>query len=151
MTFDLVLVGCTKRKRDEPARARDLYDESPLFRRRRRVARESGKRWAILSAEHGLVDPDERLEPYDTHISDVETTPWATRVLARLSRQLDDGDRVLILAGGRDYVDPLVPWLENWGCSVETPLRSLPPGKQFNVLDDLLADEPAPTHGGEQA
>jgi hypothetical protein len=36
--------------------------------KRRSYAESTGQPWAILSAEHGLVDPDQTLEPYDRYL-----------------------------------------------------------------------------------
>lgn len=58
------LVGCVKSKRGTAAPARDLYT-SALFRGRRRYVELTCDRWFILSARHGLVEPEEILEPYD--------------------------------------------------------------------------------------
>lgn len=136
--FDVALVGCTKRKRDEAAEAGDLYDESPLFRRRRRIAREHAGLWGILSAEHGFVHPATELEPYNTHIRDVDTEAWSAEVLGDLADLVGAGDRVVILAGGQDYVDPVRAPLRELDVDVAAPLRKQPPGIQFNILDDLM-------------
>ena len=54
----LLLVACVKEKLAAPAAARDLY-VSPLFKKEREYAERAGLPWFILSAEHGLVAPDE--------------------------------------------------------------------------------------------
>lgn len=64
---DYVVVGCGKRKATEPRPARDLYTGS-LFTAARRYAEASFLPWRILSAKHGLVDPDQVLEPYDAQL-----------------------------------------------------------------------------------
>jgi hypothetical protein len=53
----VILLGCVKSKLDNRAKARDLYC-SPLWRGRRAYAEASGLPWLILSAKHGLVEPD---------------------------------------------------------------------------------------------
>jgi hypothetical protein len=58
------LLGCVKEKAYEPRRSRDLY-LSTLFEGRRAYVERSCDQWWILSAEHGLVSPDEGLAPYD--------------------------------------------------------------------------------------
>lgn len=138
---EVVLVGCTKTKREHPAEARDLYDESPLFRKRRRVARIRGDWWNILSAEHGLVRPENWLEPYDTYIGNVDSEAWAEKVLATL---LDDlarhDDPTVTIFAGKKYVDPLVPELEAEGYEVLDPLRGLMPGQRMSKLDDMAEE-----------
>lgn len=136
--FDVALVGCTKRKRDEPTQAADLYDESPLFRRRRRIALDHAGQWAILSAEHGLVHPATELGPYNTHIRDIDVDEWVAEVLRDLAPLVGAGDRVVILAGAQDYVDPVRAPLRELEVDVAAPLRKQPPGIQFNILDDLM-------------
>ena len=89
---DIVLISCSKTKLDHPAAARDLYD-SPLFRQSRAYAVASGRPWFILSAEHGLVGPDEWLAPYERYLPD---TP------AELPRRLGPlGGRAPRSPGGR--------------------------------------------------
>jgi len=138
---DVVLVGCTKTKREYPAEARDLYDESPLFRKRRCVARLRGDWWGILSAEHGLVRPENWLEPYDTYIGNVDSEGWAEKVLDVLLDDLarHDDPSVRIFAG-KKYVDPLVPDLEAEGYEVLDPLRGLMPGQRMSKLDDMAEE-----------
>ena len=138
---DVVLVGCTKTKRDYSAEARDLYDESPLFRKRRRVARIRGDWWGILSAEHGLVRPENWLDPYDTYIGNVDSEAWGEKVLDVLLDDLarHDDPSVTIFAG-KKYVDPLVPGLEAEGYEVLDPLCGLIPGQRMSKLDDMAEE-----------
>lgn len=138
VAHEIVLVGCTKTKRDSPALARDLYDESPLFRKRKVLARRRGQEWAILSAEHGLVRPGDWLEPYDTFIGSRDSEEWAEQVLDDLLPLLTECDAgaVTILAGSK-YVDPLTPDLEREGYEVIDPLRGLRPGERMSKLDEM--------------
>lgn len=76
MSVDVILVGCTKAKRTERSAARDLYDPSDLFRRRRRYAEAQGVPWAILSARHGVIEPGWEIEPYDFTIRQRLTAEW---------------------------------------------------------------------------
>jgi len=57
-----ILLGCVKGKVEHPAAAKDLY-LLPLWPRRRAYAEASALPWMILSAQHGLVDPNTRLRP----------------------------------------------------------------------------------------
>lgn len=61
---DTIVVGCGQAKAKSPAAARDLYVGS-LFRAARRAAEADGRRWLILSAAHGLIDPGTVLAPYE--------------------------------------------------------------------------------------
>ncbi|MCT9934931.1 hypothetical protein N5079_32465 [Planotetraspora sp. A-T 1434] len=88
--MNLVIVGCSRRKRDTavPVPALDLYEGGCVPSLRRRVGQLPGLRRQvrILSAEHGLVDPDRPLLPYDrvlTHVRAVELRSLTAAVLAR--------------------------------------------------------------------
>ena len=130
----VVLVGCVKEKRDAPAPAADLY-VSTLFAGRRRYAEASGRRWFILSAEHGLVRPQEWLSPYDRYLPDQPDWyrwawgEWCTARLASLVGPLH-GTTVEIHAG-RAYVDAITPSLTRFGARVELPLAHLRMGEQL--------------------
>lgn len=98
---DVVLVGCTKAKRSARSPARDLYDPSDLFRRRREYAESSGVPWAILSARLGVIEPDRHIDPYDFTIrqrmaKDCAPRAWAIGAVQACFR----------LAGRRTSVDP---------------------------------------------
>lgn len=66
-----ILVGCVATKVSHPAPARELY-ASELLRGRQRCAERSGKPWVILSARHGVVDPDTVLAPYEQRAADLK-------------------------------------------------------------------------------
>lgn len=57
------LVACTKTKAAGPRAAKDLYT-SPWFRKARRYVESRPGCWFILSAEHGLLDPETVIAPY---------------------------------------------------------------------------------------
>lgn len=81
------LVGCVKTKRHHEAPARDLY-VSQLFRGRRSYVEATCDRWFILSAKHGLVSPQEALEPYDETLNEKSADAkriWSAAVLPCLS------------------------------------------------------------------
>ena len=62
-------MACVKSKGTRLAAAKDLYI-SALFRKERAYAECAGVPWFILSAEHGLVEPDEWLAPYERYLAD---------------------------------------------------------------------------------
>lgn len=66
MSATALLLGCVATKRASRAPAKDLYC-SPLWVRRRSYAESSCRPWFILSALHGLVEPDRPLDPYNLH------------------------------------------------------------------------------------
>ena len=87
MTMRIGLVACCGKKMDCPAPARDLYC-SELFRRSRSYVERTCDRWAILSAKHGVVLPEQTIAPYDTTLANMlaaERTEWTAKVGAQLA------------------------------------------------------------------
>lgn len=130
---DVIMVTCVKEKLDHPAAARDLY-VSALFVKQLDYADASGRPWFILSAEHGLVGPDEWLAPYDRYLADTPSTfraAWGQWVVERLALLIGPlhGLNVEVHAG-RDYVDPLRGPLSAHGARLSEPLDGLRPGER---------------------
>ncbi len=135
----LFLVSCVKTKRATPATAMDLYT-SNWFRKARACVERTGCSWRILSAQYGLVHPEERIRPYEQTLSTMrvqERRAWAVRVLAELESCLDGVDRVVFLAG-RPYREFLEPPLRKMGLAVHVPMRGLRQGEQLAWLDARL-------------
>lgn len=91
-------------KLDHPALAKDLYC-SRLWNARRASAEATGDEWLILSAMHGLIDPTQRLEPYDLELKslpDAERGARGVRVVEELERRFGRlvGMRYELHAGG---------------------------------------------------
>ena len=129
------LVGCVKQKASTPRPARDLY-VSTLFEGRRAYVEQSCSEWWILSALHGLVHPDQVLEPYDVTLKDAgrdERREWSGRVLVALDERvaLRPGDVAEIHAGS-EYRDwGLVDGLLARGVTVEFPTEGMRLGRQL--------------------
>jgi hypothetical protein len=129
------LVSCVKSKLQHQAPARDLYT-SALFRGARCSVERSCHRWFILSAEHGLVIPDEVLEPYEktlTKASPNERRRWSRRVLDELRHALGDlGGHTFEIHAGAAYANfGLTDGLKQSGGIVELPLEGLGLGKRL--------------------
>ena len=80
------LVGCVKDKTAVPQAAKDLY-VSALFAGRRSYVERSSDSWWILSAEHGLVHPDEVLAPYNVTLKDagrLARRSWSNQLLLEI-------------------------------------------------------------------
>jgi hypothetical protein len=128
------LVGCVKEKLPTAAAARSLYT-SVLFRGRRRYVERTCDRWYVLSALHGLVEPDRILDPYDMTLKEVsaaERRAWSTRVIEQLRREVVDlrGSAFEIHAGVEYREFGLRQELEREGAIVEVPAQGLRIGEQ---------------------
>lgn len=97
------LIGCGASKLDHAAAAHELYT-SPYFAACKEWIRRSCDRWAILSAKHGVLLPDELVEPYDLDLSALpwpDYLMWCDRVRAQLRMLWGDEAIYRALAGDR--------------------------------------------------
>lgn len=136
MANRVAFVSCVKSKRESESPARDLYT-SPLFAGMRRYAEQHVDVWFILSAEHGLLAPDEVVAPYEKTLYKMmkaERLDWAERVQQQIIKVLPPGTKVIVLAGKR-YREGLVPFLASKGYSVEVPMEGLSIGSQLSWLN----------------
>ena len=134
----IALVSCVKNKRSSATRAGDLYI-SALFRAWRDYAIRNADSWYILSAQYGLLHPDEFVEPYERTLRKLkkpERVAWARRVQGQLSTALPATADVIFLAGAQ-YREELVPFLRKHGYAVSIPFEGLGSGRQLQRLNQL--------------
>ena len=132
----LYLVSCVKTKRSEPVPAKDLY-VSDWFRKTRAYVEKTGCPWRILSAQYGLIHPEEDIRPYEKTLNNMpvaERCAWARGVLAKIEPCLDGVDTVVFFAGER-YREFLEPELRKRGVAVCVPMASLSRGRQLTWLN----------------
>lgn len=140
------LVGCVKSKRGFAASASELY-MSALFRGRRHWVEVSCSSWYILSAKHGLVVPNEMLEPYDETLitkGSRERSAWAGRVLVQLRDALGDIGRYdfEIHAGAAYTEHGLRSGLVAVGAEVTLPTEGLGLGRQLAFYKQHQPSQP---------
>lgn len=134
MTERIGLVACGVTKASRPMCAANLYT-GDLFRKRRTWAVAHCDRWYILSAKHGLVDPNTVVAPYDQSLDGASVQirkAWAARTLAQLRQELGDlGRYTFSIHAGSQYVDGgLEAGLIAAGAEVERPTKNLRMGYQ---------------------
>lgn len=129
----VVLISCVKAKLDHEALARDLYISS-LFRKNLAYARSlCPDRIFVLSAKYGLVNLDQKLEPYEQTLKTMsarEIKEWSIGVVRQLEKKLDfTNDEVIFLAGNkyRKYLQPLFT-------KTSVPLEGMSIGRQLQFL-----------------
>lgn len=132
---DVVLIGCVKTKQDRGAPAKDLY-VSDYFRKMRAYAEGVGVRWFILSAEHGLVGPEDWLEPYERYLPDADREyrrAWGQRVAAQLAEAVGPLHGLVVdVHAGSAYVEAAEEALRPLGAVVVDQLRGLPFGRRLS-------------------
>lgn len=132
---DIVLVGCVKSKRPHGAAAKDLYT-SDYYSKMRAYAEGTGRPWFILSAEHGVVSPDEWLEPYDCYLPDMSRDyrrNWGMRVAAQLEEAIGPLEGVVFdIHAGAAYVESVEAALRPLGGVVTDQLHGLSFGRRLS-------------------
>ena len=129
-----VITCCVKKKGPEAAKAKDLYT-SKLWKGYRAFAEKMGQHWKILSGEHGLVDPEDKLDPYEKDLTKApaaERKAWAEKVAPQIIKAVKT-KRITFL-GGVKYREYLIPLLEEAGFDVVVPMEKMDLFKQHKYL-----------------
>jgi hypothetical protein len=106
------LISCGKHKQLVRAPAAKLYT-SPRFQLSVALPSRLGFSFSLLSAKHGLLEPNELVDPYDSSLATLtrdERRIWAERVLTQLLNAHKDVRRFVLLLDD-DYRDDLAPLL----------------------------------------
>ena len=132
---DVVLIGCVKTKLDHGAPAKDLYI-SDYFQKMRTYAEGAGVPWFILSAEHGLLSPEEWVEPYEKYLPDTSAEyrrEWGAKVVAQLADAVGPLDEVVVdIHAGAAYVASIEPALLPLGGVIVNQLEGLSFGRRLS-------------------
>ena len=125
----IALVSCVKSKRTVASPAGDLYT-SRLFRGFRAYAEAHADRWYILSAKHGVLDPQQAIAPYEQKLSTQAQPEWAEGVNAQLIHLLPPSAEVILFANEL-YRKGIEPFLREHSFTVTVPLEGLGFGRQL--------------------
>jgi uncharacterized HhH-GPD family protein len=135
---DVIILGCVSTKRPVPSKAKDLYN-SPLWLKRRRYAESSGKPWVVFSAKHGIIDPNDVIEPYDVAMSSLPVADLrakgrqAVEQLERLTGSLRG--KVFEIHAGASYAKAIASPLAGRGGVLQNRLEGLQFGYQLQWYD----------------
>lgn len=136
----IILISCVGKKLQQKTETQNLYI-STLFKKSLKYAKSlKPDKIYVLSAEYGLLDLNQKIEPYDktlNKMSSNEIRKWANSVLDQLQKIASlDKDNFIILAGN-NYRKFLLPHIKNY----KVPLLGLTIGKQFKWLNDNTKHE----------
>ena len=115
---------CVKEKLSGSQKAKDLYI-SDLFKKMRHFVEIHDYDWRIISAKHGLIDPEDIIESYEDESLDQfkllqgkQTTNLKTKkdALRQIIREqlepiLKDYNRIILMCG-KNYRDVILPLLK---------------------------------------
>jgi hypothetical protein len=120
----VVLIGSSGATASGPVRVGDLF-QSAGFARAREHAVHSRLPWFVLSAKHGLLEPDDVVAPYDLQLGDASTvyrSAWGEWVAAQLGERVQLAGATVEVHGGVDFAQPLRQPLARRGAALELPL-----------------------------
>jgi hypothetical protein len=142
MSREIGLVSCVKTKRDEPTTPKNLYT-SDYFEKMRAYAEQHHDDWWILSAKHGLLDPDgDPVEPYDETLSGARKAAkqeWSEIVAGQLEEEdLLSNDVTLVLHAGKDYYEELLPLVEESEVTIEIPTEGMYIGERLSWYNEKI-------------
>lgn len=121
--------------------AKDLYI-SPFFKKMRRYAEQNSDGWFILSAKHGVLQPEQVIPFYECTLNEMPKqarVDWAKLVQHQLLELLPAGAVVVVLAGDR-YREGIVPFLKSHGFTVEVPMDGMKFGPQQRWLKEQIGE-----------
>ena len=130
------LIACSKTKGSHRDLARNIYI-SPLYRKSVLATKAWGVPFSILSAKHGLLGPDELIEPYKLTLKGKSISfksQWAARVTTQIHEQLDSQKHLIVLAGD-DYLQPLLATPTDRPPNYFIPMKGLSLGNRLAFLN----------------
>jgi hypothetical protein len=133
------LISCSKSKGGHRDLARNMYVSS-LYRKSVLVVEGWGLSFSILSAKHGLLDPDEMIEPYDVTLKGASKqfkSEWAEKVDKQVRNSIDRKKHLIVLAGD-DYYAPLTEAGTKDPLKFFAPMRGLSLGNRLVFLNQSV-------------
>lgn len=143
----VVFVGCSSAKLRHAAAARDLY-QSKRFRAASEYAESNSDSWFILSGKHGVLRPDQVVEPYDLALASCDESyraRWNEEVAHACYETVSSTDRVTILADPT-YARPVIQSAARRGRRVVRPFEGR---SEASILNWLRAVNGASQAGAE--
>jgi hypothetical protein len=146
---DVILLGSVGDRVNVPAPAKEIFREVS-FQLSRLDAELSGSEWFILSAEHGLMAPNEWISPDSRTLADMDPeyrVVWASWVVARLQSLVGSvaGMHIRVNAPNA-FIGPLFADLQDAGAIVTSGSLSVtfPADTEEKVADTVDAVAVAP-------
>ncbi len=140
---NVYLLTCSRRKTENVAIAKDLYT-SPSFIAARKIAEKEGAIWYIISAKHGLIDPEKKIKPYDLSLrslSEIEKDKWTSNIVNSIIKNLDTNDKITFL-GDDLYFNHLSEKLRLAGFNVTSPLFGKTIDEKLHWLNSYGQESP---------
>lgn len=131
-----VLISCSKSKLATEAPARELYT-GQLFKKAVAWAERHKYPWFVISALHGLVTPDQTLQPYNFTIKELrkrERESWAYHAIScQLTKYASSGSHAFLIMP-EVYRLHIQTTLREVGITYENPVEGMGIGQQMKWL-----------------
>lgn len=108
----LLITGCSKRKLDHEAPAEDL-NQGQLFKKAKKLAKQNGFDFKIISGKYGLLEPDQIIEPYNKKIRNKQDIERIRKEVVPRMLDLYPKYSLIILIMGMTYERVFEPVLDN--------------------------------------
>lgn len=108
--MNICFISCGRAKRHFSCRARNMYIGS-IFLKSQLYAEERFDEWYILSAKHGLLNPNDKIDPYDEKLTTKNNKEWSEMVVRQIDERFKN-DNLNFLCGEL-YIKKLFPLINN--------------------------------------
>ncbi len=137
----IVLIACASKKVTKKAKAKEIYI-SPLFKLNLTYAQSiNPDKIFILSAKHGLLDLEQKIEPYNETLNKKtkeQKRMWTNKILEQIkAKNIDLRTDEIIFLAGENYRRYLVDYITNY----KVPMQGLGIGKQLKWLKEKMKNE----------
>lgn len=127
----IIIVGCSKRKKNYSCKAKEMYSESPLFRKTITYIEKNYEcGYSIISAKYGIISANQIIDPYDSFINN----DISELLIENIKNSIFPFKKVIAFCGSK-YVK-LIRKTCPEVCIVE-PLKGMGIGKRLKFLDEV--------------
>lgn len=131
MRRPLIIVQCggskvwKKHPTAGPTKAKDAY-VSGYFQNNRSYAERFGRRWLILSAKYGFLDPETRIRNYNVSFLDSRTKPIGIgRLRAQVKQKRLGQHQDVVVLGGSAYAEVVRAAFDGSAVKIHQPFSGL--------------------------
>lgn len=130
----IVVVGCTKSKKNYRCTAEEMYSESALFKKTvGYIHSYYYLPYVILSAKYGIITPDTVIDTYDVSMLDIlKNKPEYNKILWNIAVNLGRYDKIIALCGS-PYVNAISTVCQ--GKIIAEPMKGMGIGERLKFLD----------------
>ena len=134
----VLLVSCGKRKSDTICQAQEMYN-SERFMLSKKLIKQLGHEWLIVSAKYGLLHPEKTIKPYDLYIgsfNNEKRKEWLQDIMVMLKKY--DIETRFVVCADNEYSKLLSNGLDKIKLSCIYPFLGMTYEKQVDYLRNIV-------------